>query len=64
MLFGVRGEISRNWATTHFWPFTVSLGTVTALVMALVSFSLPMHYNEPVMRFKINRKSDLSPSLA
>ena len=45
-----------------FWPFMASLGTVTALVMALVFFSLPVYHGESVMRFKINGKSDLSPS--
>ena len=36
-ILGEGAEISRNWATTHFWPFMVGLRTVMELVG--VSFS-------------------------
>ena len=53
-------EISRNWATAHFCPFMVSLGTVMAPVG--VSFSMPMHYSEHTVKLKVNWKSNLPPS--
>ena len=51
----------RNWATAHFWPFMVSLGTVMALVG--VSFSMLIYYNERIMRLKVYWKSKSSAIL-
>ena len=59
-IFGGRGGDFRNWATAHFCPFMVSLGTVMAPVG--VSFSMPMHYSEHTVKLKVNWKSNLPPS--
>ena len=46
---GERVGISRNWATAHFWPFIVGLGTV----MMLVGVSFSMYYKERIIRLSL-----------
>ena len=53
--FGEGVGISRNWATAHFRPFMVSLGTV--MVLVCVSFSLLMYYSKCIMRLQVCEKS-------
>ena len=43
--------ISRNWATTHFLTFMVSLATV--LVLVGVSLNVLMSYNERILGLKV-----------
>ena len=50
-ILGKRMEISMNWATAHFLTFMVSLGTV--MVPVGVSLSLPICYNECILRLKV-----------
>ena len=50
-LFWEGAGISRNWATTHFLIFMVSLGTV--MVPVGMSFSLLMCYSERILRLKV-----------
>ena len=47
--FGEGVGISRNWATAHFWPFIVSLGTR----MMLVGVSFSMYYKERIIRLSL-----------
>ena len=48
-------EISRNWATAHFWSFVIGLGTVMAHLG--VWFNLLICYREHKLRIKVWLKS-------
>ena len=48
--------VSRNWDTTHFFTFMVSLGKVKPVG---VSFSSLLCYNESTLRLKVRWKVSL-----